>query len=435
VGLISGAPLLKRGTLGSGVVGGTGQWGPGATELVPRRMPATPGRPQVTADTALRHSAVWACIRLRNDLMSTLPVDVYRRINLGDGPIQIECPVPPVLVNPGGARVNWPEWCYSSGVELDRSGNSIGVIREFDGNGLPARIDLYESSVVGFRGTGNQITKYKIENKEYDPSVIWHERQYTISGVPVGLSPIAYAATCIGEYFAVEEFAMNWFGSGGIPRARLANTARTISPHEATKVKESWRASLAFGEPFVHGSDWTYDLMQAQEASADWLDAKRYSVLDIARFFGVPSDLIDAEMKQTLRITYANITQRNLQFLIMNLGPQIIRRETALSALLLKPRYVKMNTDALLRMDPATRATMLKTQIDGRVLAPSEARELDNRPPFTPKQIAEFDHFWPPKAPAAITPPGSGGLPSGPAPDDTQPAGEGPPDDATGGGQ
>src|SRR5258708_21525730 len=188
MGLISGTPLLKRGTLGTGIVGGSGQWGPGAGELVPRRTPLQPGAPLVNSDTALRHSAVWACIRLRNDLISTLPVDVFRRVNLGDGPIQVECPVPPVLVMPGGEKVNWPEWAYSSGVELDRSGNSIGIIRERDGNGLPARIDLQASADCGFRGLGSEIIEYRIGPKWDQPQDIWHERQFTVSGRPVGLS-------------------------------------------------------------------------------------------------------------------------------------------------------------------------------------------------------------------------------------------------------
>src|SRR5258708_16143835 len=100
MGLISGTPRLRRGTLGTGIVGGSGQWGPGAGELVPRRTPLQPGAPLVNSDTALRHSAVWACIRLRNDLISTLPVAVFRRVNLGTRPIQLDSPLPPLLLMP-----------------------------------------------------------------------------------------------------------------------------------------------------------------------------------------------------------------------------------------------------------------------------------------------------------------------------------------------
>ena len=34
--------------------------------------------PRVDTDTALRHSGVWACLRLRADLVSTTPLDVFR---------------------------------------------------------------------------------------------------------------------------------------------------------------------------------------------------------------------------------------------------------------------------------------------------------------------------------------------------------------------
>jgi hypothetical protein len=37
--------------------------------------------PSVTPDKAMCHSAVWARVRLRADLISTLPLDVYRREN------------------------------------------------------------------------------------------------------------------------------------------------------------------------------------------------------------------------------------------------------------------------------------------------------------------------------------------------------------------
>jgi hypothetical protein len=123
----------------------------------------------------------------------------------------------------------------------------------------------------------------------------------------------------------------------------------------------------------------------------------------VARFFDCPGDLIDAVV-QSGNITYASITQRNLQLLIMHVGPAVSRREDNLSDLTAKPRYVKLNSDALLRMDPKSRAEMFKVQIDSRQLAPSEARHIDDREPFTSEQLAEFDRFWPAKqAPAQTT--------------------------------
>jgi hypothetical protein len=115
----------------------------------------------------------------------------------------------------------------------------------------------------------------------------------------------------------------------------------------------------------------------------------------VCRFLGVPGDMIDAGAGRRA-ITYANITQRNLQLLIMNLGPGGHRREKALRSCCRQPRYVKLNTDALLRMDLKSRYDGYKVAIDrSGSSTPSEARELEDRAPFTPEQIDEFKTLFP----------------------------------------
>jgi HK97 family phage portal protein len=370
---------------------------PNAGALIPTRSAQQAGAVTVNNDTAMRHSAVWACLRLRADLVSTMPVDVYRRVN----GLQVEVSKPPILVNPGGNRVDLCEWLYSSQVDLDRAGNVIGLITEVNALGLPARIDLQMLSECSVQSVKGKLT-YRIGGVSYDPSKIWHERQYTVSGLEVGLSPVAYAAWSIGEYLSIQDFALSWFGGGAVPKARMKNTAKTVTPTEAEAVKSRYRATQSNGDIFVHGADWEFEFMQAQNAGMEWIEGKRYGVTDIARFFGVPGDLIEAAVS-TGTITYANISQRNLQFLIMNLQPAIVRRERRLSQLVGQPRYVKFNTDALLRMDPETRAKVNAVKIASRQMTPSEARELDELPPYTPEQLQEFtDLFGPPKvAPTA----------------------------------
>lgn len=372
---------------------------PTAAQLIPQRPVQTAGTAVVTNDTALRHSAVWACLRLRADLISTMPVDVYRRVN----GVQVEVAKPPVLKHPGGERVDLLEWLYSTQFDLDRAGNAFGIITERNGRGLPSRIELVPLADVVVVVRQGVLTEYRIAGERFEPDQVWHEKQFTVAGLHVGLSPVAYAAWSIGEYLSVQQFALDWFGDGTIPAAMLKNTGKTITPDEAAAVKDRFKAAVAGRDLFVTGQDWEYKMIQAEQASSDWIEAKRYSVGDIARFFGCPGDLIDAAVA-TGSITYANITQRNLQFLIMNLGPAIIRREARLSSLTPQPQYVKLNTDALLRMDPQTRAQTIETRIRSRVLAPSEAREHDNLPPFTPAQLAEFDRLF--GAPTT-----SGGMP------------------------
>ncbi len=350
----------------------------------------------VTNDTALRHSAVWAALRLRADLVSMMPIDVYRKVQ----GLQVEVPKPPVLVTPGGSEVGIKEWMYSTEFDLDRAGNCFGIITERsgvigpDGRGLPGRIDLVELGAVTVRANGSQIKKFRIGQTEYDPWDIWHEKQYTVGGFPLGLSPVAYAAWTIEESLNAQQFARDWFAAGVVPSGTLKNTNKTIDKKSAREAKEAFRASVSNGDVFVHGADWEYKPIQAVAQQAQFIEARQYGLGDIARFFGVPGDLIDAAVSGS-SVTYANISQRNLQFLIMHLGPAVGRREDTFSRKLVSgPRYVKLATDALLRMDPETRARTVASQINSRTLAPSEARAFEDRPPFTENQLAEFDRLF-----------------------------------------
>lgn len=371
--------------------------GASAADLIPRRGGST--RTAVTSESALRHSAVWAALRLRANVISTLPVDCFRRVSGW----QTEVPKPPVLVNPGGDRVDVTEWLYSSQFDLDRYGNTFGLITERDGNRLPKRIDLQPAGDVTVKIRGGVVDKYQIGSTSYDPADVWHEKQYTVAGLHVGLSPLAYAAWSIGGYLSAQDFVLNWFDSGAVPSGRLKNTAKVVPPKEADAIKERFKASVQNGDVFVYGSDWDYDMVAVPANQTAFIDEMKFGISDAARWFDVPGDLLGAEVS-TGSITYANITQRNLELLILSLGPTVMRRERALSALLSAPRYVKLNTDALLRMDPLSRAQMMQTLTGSRLRAPDELREIDNLPPFTDEQIAQMLLLDPPKYPAPLAP-------------------------------
>lgn len=343
-----------------------------------------------TPDRALRHSAVWACLRLRADLVSTTPLDVFRKV---DG-TQVEVPKPPLLVSPSGERVDITEWLYSSQFDLDRFGNAFGIITERDGQGFPKRIDLVPAQDVSVIVRDGDLSHYLISGQRYEARDIWHERQFTAPGMHVGMSPIAYAAWSIGTYLSAQEFAYDWFNSGAAPTGHLRNTqVQTVSPDDADAIKARFKRATDNRELFVTGRDWEYSFQQVPANTVMFLDEQKYGIGDVCRFLGVPGDMIDAE-SSTGSVTYANVSQRNLQLLVINLGPSFVRRERALSRAMPAPRFAKFNTDALMRMDPKGRSEKLLAEVAGRLTAPSEARALENRPDFTDAQLAEFDRLF-----------------------------------------
>ena len=361
--------------------------------VAPRGANTAGGSVHVSADTAMRHSAIWACVRTRADLISTFPVDVYRKV----GDVRVEMPKPEVLIDTGGEHWDYPDWMWASQSDLDKAGNAIGLITGRNAAGLPSRIELQpinSCSVLWRRGTPLKDRIYKIDGKEYKPEVVWHERQFPVAGLPVGLNPVAAAAWTIGEYLSIQKFALDWFGGGAVPKAQLTHKGKTIPSGDSEMMKERFKATLQNGDIFVHGSDWEYDMIQAQDMGNAWIQAKEFGLADVCRFFGCPADLIDAAISGGGKVTYANITERNLQFLIHHLGPAVVRREKNLSKLLPSPRYVKLNTQALLRMDPKAMAEIIDMRIANKTMTNTEARALNDELPLTDEQMKEFKKIY-----------------------------------------
>lgn len=361
--------------------------------------PPPPAGSRVTnRSDSLRVSAMWAALRLRSDLISTLPTDVYRRV---DGR-NIEVSKPPVMASPAAGML-WHEWVAATQWELDRTGNAFGEIVAWDAGMRPAQIELSASDEWSVRQTDAGVLEYRRQGQVVPAASVWHERQFVVPGVPVGLSPVAYAAWTLTHNLSAQEFAVNWFSSGAGTSGTLRNKQRTVAQDVATVMKERFRTATQNRDIFVTGSDWEFEPAAAAQSDARFLDAIKATAVDVARFFGVPADLIDAEVASK-SITYANIAERNLQLLIMHLGPAITRRERVFSQRLVsRPRFVKFNTDALLRLDTQGKIAAIGAQIDHRILTPDEGRALMDLPPLTPAQAAEFDRLFGAPRPPSTT--------------------------------
>lgn len=372
--------------------------------LLRRDQPAT-GSPQewlararstrlgaaVTPSSAMRNSAYWAALRLRSELIGMLPVDAYRHV--ASAGVDVEVSKPKSLLEPSSFGAQQPmdmgQWIASTQWDLDRFGNCLGLITARDGFGLPAVVDPVPFEDAKIYTKGGKVVGYKLGGTEYSTLEVWHERAYVPPGSPVGLSPLAAAAWALETSLSAQAFAMAWFEGSAVPSGELVWNKGELSPTQADQHKRRFMSAVRAGEPFVHGRDWTYTAFGAKASEAAFLDQQKSSASDVARFIGVPGDMIDLPTEGS-SVTYANVTQRNLQLMVINLNAPIVRRETALSRWLPRPQFVKLNSDAMLRMDPQQREQILLSRVAGKVLAPSEERALNNLPPFTQEQIDEM---------------------------------------------
>ena len=373
----------------------------GAQDLIPSRSlggARQVGNQVVTDERAMRHSVVWACLRLQAGLVSTFPVDQYRDV-LG---IQTEYnPKPPILTDPGGMKVDMVDWMAMTQLDLARAGNTVGLIVERNSaktpyypKGLPSRIELQPAASCAYIKRRDKPPEWRIDGKYYSPDDVYHERANVVAGLDVGLPTVLYAALAIGEGLSMQQHGLDWFSSGGIPKARMRNTAKRLNPNEISTAKQWYHDTINNGDVLVTGNDWEYDFIQAQNAGMEFIEGRKLSEAAVCRFFDTPADLVDVQASSGGSITYANINERNLQYLIYHLGPAVIRREKALSKLLPRPRYVKLNTDALMRMTPEARQDVIRSKVESWLLTNSEARALENNSPLTSAQRTEMVEIY-----------------------------------------
>jgi HK97 family phage portal protein len=342
-------------------------------DLLSDRRPTWAGE-GVDQDSALRHAAVWACVKLLADTVATLPVAVYRQ---GEpDPIAT-----PLIIEEPGARQPLHEFLYAVMVSLLTRGNAYGLIVARQGTTmLPTQIEVLFPDFVSINVNERSEVVYRFGGREIDAADIWHVRCFTEPGVVLGLSPVEYARQSIGLGLAVEKFGAQFFGDGATPSGVLA-TNDNLSLDQAKELLEVWKGTHGKRRtPAVIAGGLKWEGLTIAPEESQFIETVKLNVAQICRVFGVPPEMIGAESGQSL--TYANIESRALHFLKFSLNPWLVRLEAALGRLLPRNQYVKFNTGGLLKADTKTRYEAHAIALKAGFLTVNEVRELEDRPPL-----------------------------------------------------
>jgi len=345
----------------------------------------------VDDEQAMRLGAVWACVDLLAELVSTLPVDEYRRI--GDQhPTLVATSV--LLTDPSGDSYGLEVWLRQIMTALLLRGNAYGFVTDITEDIRPRHIEVLHPDRVSIRRHLNfgPVT-WMLDNKEidvYPTGPLWHLPGYPVPGWPVGLSPIRYAAETIGLGIATRKFGAQWFGDGAHPTATLESDDE-IDEEQAILLKARIVNALhGTREPLILGAGHKLNPLQVSPDESQFLETSQANVADVARYFRVPPEMIGGKAADNL--TYANQEQRTISLLTYTVGPWLVRLERALSRLLPRGRFVKFNADALRRVDLKTRYEAHVLAVRGGFSTPNERRDLEDLPPMPDADTL----LWPP---------------------------------------
>jgi HK97 family phage portal protein len=342
-------------------------------------VPASPtwAGVQVNPDTALRLSAVWGCIRILADCISTLPVHAFR----GDDQL---AELPPLLRQPAaGAALH--DWLYQVMVSLLLRGNAYGIVTDRSGaTMLPSQVEIAHPDQVGVQVDTDGTVVWRLGGVEQDPADVWHVRAYSFPGSVLGLSPIEYSRQMIGLGLGAERYAAKFFGESAIP-AGVLTTDQRITDKDARDLQELWE----FGHQGrrrigVLGAGAKFQPISVNPEESQFLETTKANVAAVARIYGVPPEMIAGESAG--HMAYTSPELRSMDLLTYTIRPWLVRLETAISALLPSTQTVRFNPDALVRVALLDRYQAHKVGIEAGFLTRNEARELENRQPLPDDQ-------------------------------------------------
>jgi HK97 family phage portal protein len=348
------------------------------------------GQPSLAAmpDSALAVPTVWACVKLIADTVAGCPLETFRN----DGNVPRRITDPALVKNPDPDETQ-SEWMHSLVVSLLIRGMGYGLM---SGAGASLSVPLLNPDAVRpevDRSTG-QVT-WKVGQRDVGDR-LWRVRGLTLPGSKIGLSTIAYAAATLGLDMSARKFAIDFYNGGGLPKGKLKSD-QAINQEQAVTLKERLRAATLNREPVALGHGVDYELLPIKAEESQFLKTQQFNIAQIARFFGVPAEMVGGSSGSSL--TYSTVELNSLNFLTYGVQFWLHRIEEAFTALLPGPQYVKFNTSALLRTDAKTQAEVHAISVAAKIRPPSEIRTERGLPPLTEDEKTELS-----LVPLAVTP-------------------------------
>lgn len=340
----------------------------------------------VTVDSALQLSAVWACVRLLSETIGTLPIVIYEVDDDGTKKIIKDHPLSKIF----SGRINkWQtsqEFIECILYQYVLQGNSYAAIEKNTKGDIIALIPLMTSqmeTILDDNGDLKYIYTDSAGKRVYNQDQIWHNKLFG-NGI-IGLSPIAFARNSIAIASASENSVTKIYKNGGKPSGILSVDA-PLKPDQRKKIKENF-SELAEGNSdrlFVLEANMKWEQVSLSPQDIELLASRRYQVEDICRFWGVPSILVnDTSSGTSLGTTAQEII---LSFYKFGLKPYLSRIAKSIEVNLMTAQErvnmsVEFDVSDLLQPSRADRIKSGKEGVTGGLFSPNEWRKEEGQSP------------------------------------------------------
>lgn len=337
----------------------------------------------VNANTAIRLSSVFACVKVLVESLSQLPLHIYRKENGGRKVKAIDHPLYDILLNRPNNAMTPFDLKQEMMIDLCLGGTTYNhIIR--DGAGQVVRLDPLDATKTKLMKSESGSYFYDVEGLgRLMFEDVWRVIGLSSDGL-LGLPVINLQKEAIALGLAAERGAAANQNNGAKPSGIVTTEATKDLSLEALKIlkkefKKFYGGAANSGETIFLDAGMDFKEVSGDPVKSQQIETRKFQLLEICRIFRVPPHMV-ADLE---RATFSNIEHQSIAFVTHTLGPWIIRFEESIARdLLTKPErrqyFVKFQVNSLLRGDIKTRYEAYGLGIQNGFLNRNEVRSLED---------------------------------------------------------
>ena len=341
----------------------------------------------VDPSSAIQSSTVYSCVSLISDSIATMPVKTYRKTQDYREPTTAPVFLDQINGMPN-AETDLFTWMHRTVNSLLLYGNSYWLITSRDRNGFPSELYNLHPDDVYFNETATteiytyngkeKFTRYTVLNPAGE---IVHIKNFE-QGSDYGLSPIEAGSEAIGSALAQDEFAGTFFKNGAV-LSGVIEMSSTPTEEQLRIFKQSFNRKHQ-GSNNAHnigilteGSTWKPLALDHEQMQ--FLQSRKYTKSEICGLFRVPAYMI-GDLSETTKLG-SSIEEQNRVFYELTLLPYINRVETALTMLLPRNQFARIDVSGLLRANIKARYEAYNLGRNAGFLSVNEIRAKEDLSP------------------------------------------------------
>lgn len=349
----------------------------------------------VGVDGAMQISTVWACVSLICENVASLPLNVYiKDAKTGQRtPVTGEDIYTILHDRPNQFQTAMEFWMVmllnlilrGNGFARKQTNNKGEIISLW-----PLSADQMEVELT----KGNKLLYHYWNGEvfiEYEEQHIFHLRGLG-NGI-IGMSQLDYMRSSVGLSINAQNHTNKTFNRSGRRPGILYTGGHILKPDQREQARKKFNDIVkgTENELYILEGEFKFEPLGMTSGDIQLLETRKFSVQDLARWFGVPSVLVNDTAETTsLGSSVEQIIDGFYKLklrTVLQLIEQAIENRILTAAQRSKGMFVEFNMDALLRSSLKDRMEVYSQSVQNSIFLRNECRGWENLPPIPGGEI------------------------------------------------